>query len=448
MKKTLSLLLSGLMALTMAVSALAIPVTPGTQLPLETIYGFNGNIFYPITGLDPVDPGFSVTPNPDALYWFGKATCPVNNCKTECDVYLLPAETTSLPYAYCKFHGFNLVNFKDVTVPGETANKTYKILTTSYAGGSILLDGNASMGEKIVKRGDTVNVSIVPEYGYIIAGVYLNGYYIGEKESFQLTNIYRDYSIRAIFRKVDVNRPYTITASAEGEGSVYAVVNGKSIGAISSLTGTYADKVTLRFTPVNSNYYVENVVINGVNKGKISSYEVGRMLADMTVKVTFAWNCPFTDVTKEHLAAVEYVSEIDVMGSPNKHIDTDKFMGKNSVTVRAMACYLAELGDVDGKLNSVAERVQWAIDNGMLDAKEDQYAKTTWTRACDMLNVFVRLLEKNGNLTFKALEKADTAYAVASTMKLVTEAAYKANGAITRYDMAEICYAVSLLEVK
>ena len=65
-----------------------------------------------------------------------------------------------------------------------------------------------------------------------------------------------------------------------------------------------------------------------------------------------------------------------------------------------------------------------------------------------MLNGFVRLLEKNGSLTFKALEKADTAYAVASAMKLVTEAAYKADTAITRYDMAEICYAVSQLEVK
>ena len=132
MKKILSLLLAGLMALTMAVSALAaIPVTSGTQLPLETIYGINGNFYYPIIGLDPVDPGFSVTPNPDALYWYGKATCPVNNCKEACEVYLLPADTTSLPYTYCRIHGFHLVNFKDVTVPGDTANKTYKITTTS-----------------------------------------------------------------------------------------------------------------------------------------------------------------------------------------------------------------------------------------------------------------------------------------------------------------------------
>lgn len=446
MKKFVSLLLAALMGLTMALSAAAVTVTPGTQLPLGTIYGQNGMIWIPVGGLDSVDPGFTVTPNPDALYWYGKAVCPINGCKTECDVYLLPADTTSLPYAYCKQHGFQLVNFKDVTVPGDTA--TYQIVTSSFAGGSVLLDGSVSIGPKTVNRGDTVTVSIVPDYGYVIAGVYLNGYYIGEMESFQLTNIHRDYSVRAIFRKVDVNRSYTITASAEGEGSVYAVVNGKSVGAISSLTGTYADKVTLRFTPVNSNYYVENVIINGVSKGKISSYEVGRMLSDLTVKATFAWNCPYTDVAKEHMDAVEYVSEINVMGSPNKHIDTDKFMGKNAVTVRAMACYLAELADVDDKLDSVAKRIEWAISKGLITDKENQYVKTTWTRACDMLNAFVRLLEKDGGFVFKALENAKTAYDVANIMDLVTEAAYKADTAITRYDMAEICYAVSLLEVK
>jgi len=146
--------------------------------------------------------------------------------------------------------------------------------------------------------------------------------------------------------------------------------------------------------------------------------------------------------------AVEYVTEIDVMGSPNKHIDTDKFEGKRSVTVRAMACYFAELADVDDKLDTAAQRVEWCISKGLLAADEKQYVNATWTRACDMLNGFVRLLETEGKITFKALENAKTAYDVANIMDVVTEVSYKADSAITRYDMAEICYAVSLLEVK
>ena len=65
-----------------------------------------------------------------------------------------------------------------------------------------------------------------------------------------------------------------------------------------------------------------------------------------------------------------------------------------------------------------------------------------------MLTVFVRNLEKDGSVVFTDLVNAKTAYDVAAKMGLVTEAAYKANGAINRYDMAEICYAISLLKTK
>lgn len=461
MKKIVSLLLAGLMVLGMAATVMAGNVTTGTKLPVETIYSgkygyiyndgfiYYPNGWYPIGGKDPVDPGFSVPPAPDALYWYGEAECPTENCKEKCNVYLLPADIASVPYAYCKNHGLQVVDFKNVTIPGESASAEYTIYTRSFAGGSILLNGSVSVsGITTVKRGETVEVKVVPDYGYIVEGIYVNGYYVDTEDTFKLTNIHRDFSIRAIFRKIDVNRPYTIKAESVGEGGVYAVVNGKSVGEITSLTGTYADKVTLRFTTASSSYSVESVVINGVNKGKISFYEVGRMLADMTVKATFVWNCPYTDVVKEHMDAVEYVTEIDVMGTPNKHIDTDKFEGKRNVTVRAMACYFAELADVEGKLDTAAQRVEWCISKGLLSADEKQNVNATWTRACDMLNGFVRLLETEGKITFKALENAKTAYDVANIMDVVTEVSYKADSAITRYDMAEICYAVSLLEVK
>ena len=65
-----------------------------------------------------------------------------------------------------------------------------------------------------------------------------------------------------------------------------------------------------------------------------------------------------------------------------------------------------------------------------------------------MIAAFVRTLEEDGDVEFKDLAKAETAYDIARAMDLVTEASYKADKAITRYDMAEICYAVSLLETK
>jgi hypothetical protein len=162
------------------------------------------------------------------------------------------------------------------------------------------------------------------------------------------------------------------------------------------------------------------------------------MVADMTVAAKFVWDCPYSDVAKEHMDAVEYVTEIDVMGSPNLHFNTDKFMGKNTVSVNAMACYLAELADVNGMLNNITDRITWATDKGLITAEENLAVEATWTRACDMLTAFVRNLEKDGKVTFKALEKVETAYDVAKAMELVTEASYKADGKITRSCMRRL----------
>jgi len=468
MKKLLSLLLACLMMFALAGSTLAAEKSifdNDLGYIYETIFGKNWYYWYLLNGgkfpsvgpLDPVDPEHSVTPNKD-IPTSATAKCPhvgadgKSDCTKTGKVYYSTADNQNYVLnMYCSVHGMqsisnNIVNPGAGTLPGAAA--TYTITTTAGIGGSINLSVNSLFGTATVKKGDDVQVSIVPDYGYVVEAVYLNGYYLGKTEGFSLDDIHANYSIRAIFRKIDVTRKYTITASSTGEGSVYAVVNGKSAGKFTSLTGTYADNVTLRFTPTNEHYKVDSVTINGTSIGAVSFYEVGRLFADMNVVAKFVWDCPYTDVAKEHMAAVEYVTEIDVMGSPNLHFNTDMFMGKNTVSVRSMACYLAELADVDNKLNTVADRIAWATKKGLIADTEDLSVSTTWTRACDMLAVYVRNLEKDGNVVFKDLVNADSAYAIAKAMDLVTEASYKADGKICRYDMAEICYAVALLETK
>lgn len=459
MKKILSLLLAGLMMFALAGSTLAAGTSifdTDNSYIYETIFGQNWYYWYLLNGgkfpsvnpldppEDPVDPGMSVVPN-TMIPTSQTAKCPLTDCQKTGKVYLSIVNSTTYE-AYVKCPDHNWAKVSGSVVPGTAA--TYTISTVAGIGGSINLSINNTFGSATVNKGDDVQVSIVPDYGYVIEAVYLNGYYIGKTEGFLLDDIHANYSIRAIFRKIDVTRKYTITASATGEGNVYAVVNGKSAGKFTSLTGTYADTITLRFTPTSENYKVESVSINGNSIGAASTYEVGRLHSDMTVAAKFVWDCPYTDIAKEHLAAVEYVTEIDVMGSPNLHFNTDKFMGKNTVSVRSMACYLAELADVDGKLNSVADRIAWATEKGLIADKEDLSVSATWTRACDMLAVYVRNLEKDGNVVFKDLVNAESAYAIANSMDLVTEASYKAAGKICRYDMAEICYAIALLETK
>jgi len=462
MKKLLSLLLAGLMMFALAGSTLAAGNSifdNDNSYIYETIFGknwyywylLNGGKFPSVNPLDPVDPDFPVTPNKD-IPTSATAKCPTTNCDNTGKVYYSTSDNKNYVLnMYCLDHGMqpissSIVNPGTGILPGTTA--TYTISTSAGVGGSINLSVSSTFGSATVNKGDDVQVSIVPDYGYVVEAVYLNGYYIGKTEGFSLDDIHANYSVRAIFRRIDVTRKYTITASASGEGNVYAVVNGKSAGKFTSLTGTYADTVTLRFTPNSENYKVESVTVNGTSIGAVSFYEVGRLVSDMTVSAKFVWDCPYTDVAKEHMDAVEYVSEIDVMGSPNLHFNTDMFMGKNTVSVRSMACYLAELADVSDKLNSVADRIAWATEKGLIGDKEDLSVSVTWTRACDMLAVYVRNLEKDGNVVFKDLVNAESAYAIAHSMDLVTEASYKADGKICRYDMAEICYAIALLETK
>lgn len=472
MKKILSLLLAGLMMFALAGSVFADPYVSSladsnNSLVYETILGKNwyywyllNNYYYgecpkpgtPSTGTGAIDSAMGVTP--DTMFPTSySVTCPEKLdsgkiCGKICQVFYSTADgLTYKTYAYCDSHG--MFEVKSNTLKPILPASTYTISTSTSVGGSISVSNSVNnYGTYTVKCGDSVDVSITPDYGYVVEGVYLNGYYMGKMETLSLDDIHCNFTVRAVFRRIDVTKKFTITAGAEGAGNVYAVVNGKSVGTFSSLIGTYADKVTLRFVPAGDNYQVESVTINGVNVGAVSTYEVGRMTADMVVKATFSWKNPYSDVAKEHLAAVEYVTEIDVMGSPNKYLDTDKFCGQNAVTVRAMACYLAELADVNDSLNTVSERIEWATNKGLIGEKEDLDVNTTWTRACEMLTVFVRNLEKDGSVVFTDLVNAKTAYDVAAKMGLVTEAAYKANGAINRYDMAEICYAISLLKTK
>ena len=500
MKKLLSLLLAGLMVFALAGSVLAGTVFPANndiivlsgapksifdsnnRYVYETILGNNGhNWFYNYTNdenyynwlywywlhnggklpeMDPVDPGFSVTPNVDIpTGGTTKCTYLVDTCastgKVPCgktsQVYYSTQNGKTYTIKYkCPDHGWQDFSDSTITTPGFGVHPifpmTYSVSASAGYGGSITLNGSSS--NLSVAKGEDVTVSIVPDYGFDIAAVYLNGYYMGPVSSLSLDDIAQNYSVRATFVKVDTKRVYTITASAGAGGTVEAVVDGKDVGSVSSISGTYANIVSLKFVPKNDSYVVDKVVINGVDMGSITSYQAGRMRSNLNISVTFKWDNPYTDIAKEHLAAVQYVTDIDVMGSPNLHFDTDKFMGKNTVSVNAMACYLAELADVNGMLNNITDRITWATDKGLITAEENLAVEATWTRACDMLTAFVRNLEKDGKVTFKALEKVETAYDVAKAMELVTEASYKADGKITRYDMAEICYAVSLLEVK
>ncbi len=362
--------------------------------------------------------------NPD------KVRCPW--CGSECTLKYTDINGTIRLGYYCQTHGF---------VKNSSAYNYYFTISL-YAGygGTVAMDSSNP-----VKAGDSRTITITPDYGYDIAAVYINGYYYGTGDTVRLESVYRDYSIQVKFRKVDTRVVYTIDASVVGNGSVYATVNNKSIGAISKLSVSYADTVVLRFVPSNKNYSVSSVSLNGNAQGVVSSLTLKRTTRNVTVAVKFQWNNPYSDVNT-HLAAVEYVTEQNIMGSPNTRFDTDKFVGNSVVSLRAFSCYLAELADVNDTLDTVAERIAWAKNAGIITDADDLSKTVTLREASALVEMYVRYLEKVNNTTIVDLKNVSGAQNVAVAIGFLTAAQYQNNGLLTRYDMAEICYGISLLK--
>ncbi len=362
--------------------------------------------------------------NPD------KTRCPW--CGSECSLKYTDINGSIRLGYYCPKHGFVKVS--------DSYNYYFTISLFAGYGGTVTMNA-----QNPVKAGDNRVITITPDYGYAIAAVYINGYYYGTGDTIRLESIYQDYSIQVKFRKVDTRNVYTIDTSVVGGGSVYATVNGKNAGAVSKLSVTYADTVVLRFVPSNKNYSIASVSVNGNAQGAVSTLTLKRATQNVSVAVKFQWNNPYSDVNT-HLAAVEYVTEQGIMGSPNTRFDTDKFMGNSVVSLRAFACYLAELADVNDNLDTVAERITWAKNAGIITNADDLSKTVTLREAAALVEVYVRYLERVNNTVIVDLKNVSGAQNVAVAIGFLTATQYQNNGLLTRYDMAEICYGISLLK--
>lgn len=359
-----------------------------------------------------------------------KVLCPW--CGSKCSLKYTDINGSIRLGYYCTTHGF---------VKVSASNQYYFTLSlfTGY-GGTVTMNA-----PNPVKAGDSRIITITPDYGHDIAAVYINGYYYGTGDTIRIESIYQDYSIQVKFRTVDTRKMYTIDTSVVGNGFVYATVNGKNAGAISKLSVSYADTVVLRFVSSHKNYSVASVSVNGNAQGAVSTLTLKRATKNISVAVKFQWNNPYSDVTT-HLAAVEYVTEQGIMGSPNTRFDTDKFMGNSVVSLRAFACYLAELADVNDNLDTVAERIAWTKNAGIITNADDLSKSVTLREASALVEVYVRYLERINNIVITDLKNVSGAQNVAVAIGFLTAVQYQNNGLLTRYDMAEICYGISLLK--
>lgn len=340
---------------------------------------------------------------------------------------------------YCRYCGTELACKKDCKTCCSHNKWNYTVTIVQTLGGGYSLSGG-----KYGVKGETKTLTITPNYDYTIANVVINGVsYGGKYAKFEL-EMDRNYSIRITYKKVNTTILHTVTGESKGEGYIVFQKNGEKVDG-PSVQMSYSDTLTCRFVP-NDHYDIKDVKINGKSIGAKASYTFEDLRTNATVSVEFVWDSPYIDVDEAYESAVEYVTEAGIMSSFYTYIHKDEFMGDKLVSLRTLAAALAEMADTKGLLEKDADRIQWMTDLGVIEDESELKKIATAESACKLIAKFLDALEDKYDITFIGHKSSDSAKEICIALNLITEKAYDTNAKVTRYAMAEFCYAISNLD--
>ncbi len=178
-----------------------------------------------------------------------------------------------------KVNGTSVGAVTTYTFPAITANKTieaifvadsYTVTVATLTHGTI----NGPAGP--FAYGATPTYTITPDAGYLITDVTVDGQSVGAVSTYTFAPITGNHTISATFAQLT----YTINAIAGNGGSITpagaTVVN---YGANQSYTIAAA-----------TGYHIDNVFVDGVSVGAVTSYTFSNVTADHTISATFAAN--------------------------------------------------------------------------------------------------------------------------------------------------------------
>jgi len=150
----------------------------------------------------------------------------------------------------------------------ENIKKSYNITASAGTGGTISPNGTVAVAE-----GSDKTFTITPNEGYVIDKVLVDGVNKGAVSSYKFEDIKAAHTITASFKV----KTYTITSSA-GTGGKISPNGTTSINHGSDKTYT--------ITP-NAGYKIEKVVVDGVNKGAVSSYKFSNVTVAHIITASF-----------------------------------------------------------------------------------------------------------------------------------------------------------------
>ena len=162
-------------------------------------------------------------------------------------------------------------NLTDQTVRAYFSQNRYTVASEVTLGGDIVLDGSPN-----VACGDTLTCTIVSYDCYSIDSVIVNGINQGVIMAYSFENIVEDQNIKAYFSRNE----YAITVHTEGNGQITLD------GTASVLCG---ESRSCNITPAEC-ASIDSVVVNGVNKGKISTCIFENIIENQEIIAYFSHN--------------------------------------------------------------------------------------------------------------------------------------------------------------
>lgn len=145
---------------------------------------------------------------------------------------------------------------------------TFTINATAGANGTIAPSGAVS-----VDYGSTQLFNIIPDYGFQVADVIVDGVSVGAVEEYIFVEIDADHSIHAVFE----TRVYTIVASAGENGSI------SPSGDVNVL---HMSSQLFVITP-DDNFQILDVLVDGVSVGAVDQYIFEGVISNHTIQAIF-----------------------------------------------------------------------------------------------------------------------------------------------------------------
>ena len=127
-----------------------------------------------------------------------------------------------------------------------------------------------------VNENDNTTFTITPNQGYVIDDVLVDGVSQGAKSSYEFVNVTKNHTISVSFKDVEPVT-YALTPSAGDNGSI----NPSTV-----VTVNENGNATFTITP-DQGYEIEDVTIDGVSQGAITSHEFTDVTQNHTISASF-----------------------------------------------------------------------------------------------------------------------------------------------------------------